>query len=105
MIGAALAGAEDKYIELMEQAGQNIGMAFQIQDDILDVTSTTDELGKPVKSDEKNNKTTYVTLFGIDKASQMVSELSNEAVALLDKIPGDKEFLKELILALVSRKK
>lgn len=105
MIGAVLGGADDEQIDNMEKIASDIGMAFQIQDDILDVTSTTDELGKPVKSDEKNNKTTYVTLFGIDKASQMVSELSNEAVALLDKIPGDKEFLKELVLALVSRKK
>ena len=68
MVGAALAGADEKYIELMEQAGLNIGMAFQIQDDILDVTSTTEELGKPVHSDEKNDKTTYVSLYGLEKS-------------------------------------
>ena len=61
MVGAALAGADEKYIELMEQAGLNIGMAFQIQDDILDVTSDMETLGKPIGSDEKNHKTTYVT--------------------------------------------
>lgn len=76
MVGAALAGADEKYIGLMEQAGLNIGMAFQIQDDILDVTSTTEELGKPVHSDEKNDKTTYVSLYGLEKSHEDVEKYS-----------------------------
>ena len=64
MTGAVLAGASEKELEVVEQAAENIGLAFQIQDDILDVTSTQEELGKPIHSDEKNNKVTYVSLVG-----------------------------------------
>ena len=70
MVGAALAGASDEKIRGMEQVASKVGLAFQIQDDILDVTSTTEELGKPVHSDEKNQKITYVTLYGIEQAAK-----------------------------------
>ena len=75
MTGAVLAGASEEELEVVEQAAENIGLAFQIQDDILDVTSTQEELGKPIHSDEKNEKTTYVTLLGIDKAEKIVETL------------------------------
>ena len=70
MAGAVLAGAEEGQVSRMEQIAGKIGLAFQIQDDILDVTSTTELLGKPVHSDEKNEKTTYVTWKGIEKAHE-----------------------------------
>lgn len=105
MTGAVLAGAGEEQVAQVEKAARNIGLAFQIQDDILDVTSTSEELGKPVHSDEKNNKVTYVTLFGIEKASQQVAGLSEEALALLDGLGLKNEFLQQLIRELVSRRK
>ena len=103
MIGAVLAGTED--MVKIEKIGSCIGLAFQIQDDILDVTSSREELGKPVGSDAKNNKTTYVTLEGIEKAGEEVKRLTEMAIELLDDLPGEKEFLKELFLSLCTRRK
>lgn len=107
MIGAVLAGASDEELAAVERVAGDVGLAFQIQDDILDVTSTTEELGKPVHSDEKNEKTTYVTWKGIDKAKEMVEALTDEAIALLSEIKTDKkdDFLEELLKSLVYRKK
>ncbi len=105
MIGAILAGASDEEVSLMEQIAADVGLAFQIQDDILDVTSTSEVLGKPVLSDDKNNKTTYVTLYGIDKAHEMVEFYSNRAIDSLDSLPYKNEFLRELILELITRNK
>lgn len=105
MTGAVLAGADEEQTAVIEQAAAKIGLAFQIQDDILDVTSTSEELGKPVHSDEKNNKTTYVTLFGLEEASHQVEELSGEAIRLLDSLDQKNEFLTELIYYLISRRK
>lgn len=105
MMGAALAGASEKDISRMEQIGRNVGMAFQIQDDILDLTSTTEELGKPVHSDEKNNKTTYVTLYGMEQALQSVEQYSSEALKLLGEIKKENPFLNTLIETLIRRKK
>lgn len=105
MVGAALAGADDASLEKMEQIGRCVGMAFQIQDDILDCTSTTQELGKPVHSDEKNEKTTYVSLYGIEKSHQAVEEYSHQAVALLENLPGKNPFLEDLIEYLINRTK
>ena len=105
MAGAVLAGADDAQVGMIEKAARNVGLAFQIQDDILDVTSTSEELGKPVHSDEKNNKVTYVTLFGIEKASRQVKELSEEALQILGSLEEKNEFLNELIKKLVSRRK
>ena len=103
MIGAVLAGEEN--LTEIQQIGSNIGIAFQIQDDILDVTSSQEELGKPVGSDEKNHKTTYVTLEGIEKAGEEVKRLTEQAVELLYQLPGEKEFLKEVFLYLCTRRK
>lgn len=105
MIGAILAGASEEQVSQMEEAGTKLGMAFQIQDDILDVTSTLEVLGKPIGSDGRNGKTTYVTFEGMDKAKEDVSRLSKEAVAILDGFPGDHAFLRELFLFLIHRKK
>ncbi len=105
MIGAILAGADRGTVSCMEQIGSRAGLAFQIQDDILDVTSTEEELGKPVFSDEKNHKTTYVTLLGVEGASRRVQELTDEAVCLLESLTGDREFLRSLLKYLAFRKK
>lgn len=105
MIGAILAGATGSEQMKVEQAAGELGLAFQIQDDILDVTSTTEDLGKPVGSDEKNHKTTWVTLFGVDRAKQDVEELSKHSVALMEALVVKNEFLTRLMLELVHRKK
>lgn len=105
MIGAALAGASQTDIEKMERAASNIGIAFQIQDDILDITGTTEVLGKPVGSDEKNHKLTYVRLHGIEESKQQVKELSEEAVEILKSFETKNEFLVELVEQLVNRQK
>lgn len=105
MVGAALAGATEDEIFLIESVGYRVGIAFQIQDDILDVTSTSEELGKPVFSDEKNHKTTYVTLKGIEAAAEKVKSLSDEAIEILQEIGVTNPFLNELITYLVTRTK
>lgn len=105
MVGAILAGATKEEVETVEKVASNIGIAFQIQDDILDVSSTEEVLGKPIHSDEKNNKTTYVTLFGIEKASKIVEEMSKEAIECLHKLPGTNAYLEDLILSLIHREK
>lgn len=104
MIGAILAGASKEDVETMEQIGYRIGLAFQIRDDILDVTSTMEELGKPVFSDEKNHKVTYVTLRGLSQAAADVEKISQEAVDRLHVFEGEHEFLDALVKYLVNRK-
>jgi geranylgeranyl diphosphate synthase type II len=103
MIGAVLAGASKEDVEKIEVIARNIGLSFQIQDDILDVISTTKKLGKPVHSDEKNNKTTYVTLHGVDKAREEARKTSEEAMNLLASLQVKNDFLNELILQLITR--
>ena len=105
LIGAVLGGAAEEDCKIVESLALKIGMAFQIQDDILDVTSTTELLGKPVHSDEKNEKTTYVTWKGIEKAHEDVERLTQEAVDLLRKFPAKDDFLEELLKSLVYREK
>ena len=105
LIGAVLGGAAEEDCKIVESLALKIGMAFQIQDDILDVTSTEEELGKPIHSDEKNHKTTYVTLMGIEKASQQVKKLSDEAVTLFEGLNKKNEFLFTLVNELVGRRK
>lgn len=105
MIGAILGGADEEEISIMEQIGRKVGVAFQIQDDVLDVTSSMEVLGKPIGSDEKNNKVTYVTLLGLEKAQKAVERLSNEALSLLERLPVQSEFLKETIIYLIHREK
>lgn len=105
MIGAVLAGASKEETEKMEKIASKVGMAFQIQDDILDVTSTTEMLGKPVHSDDKNKKTTYVTLNGLDNAAKEVERLTAEALSSLREIGHENRFLEVLLEWLVYRKK
>ena len=105
MIGAVLGGADEQQVEAVEKMASCVGQAFQIQDDILDVTGTTETLGKPVGSDEKNEKTTYVSLYGIEHARRAVRELSLQGKKILDSLPGDHEFLEYLIDMLITRKK
>lgn len=105
MIGATLAGADDEEVGKMWDAGAKLGMAFQIQDDILDQTSSLEVLGKQVGSDEKNHKVTSVTLWGIDRAQAKVEQLSQEAVRILDELGRDDTFLRELFLYLIHRER
>ena len=105
MIGAVLGGATEEQISLMEQVASDVGLAFQIQDDLLDVTSTSEVLGKPVGSDEKNEKTTYVTLKGLAEAREKVEFYSRRAAAALESLPVRNEFLEELLLMLMTREK
>jgi len=104
-IGAVLAGASDEEIIKAEKIGYNVGVAFQIQDDILDCIGDEAVLGKPVGSDAKNQKTTYVSLEGLEKAQTDQRQLSDEAIAMLDEITCENVFLKEIIRSLVNRSK
>ena len=104
MMGAILAGASEEDLRKVEQMAGDIGLAFQIEDDILDATGTTEEIGKPAGSDEKNEKTTYVTVEGLEKARADARTLSEEAVRILHELPGENRFLEELILMLVDRR-
>lgn len=104
MAGAALAGAEEPEIRLLEQTGRAVGLAFQIRDDILDATSTDETLGKPVHSDEKNGKLTFCSLLGTDGAQALVNHYTEEAVSCCEKLSCRNDMLKELILYLCDRR-
>lgn len=105
LIGAVLAGATKREQNTVEAAATEVGIAFQIQDDILDVTSSLEVLGKPIGSDEKNHKATYVTFEGLEKAMEDVKKYSNSAVERMDSLVVKNEFLKELLLYLIAREK
>lgn len=102
--GAEIGGASDEEIKNIERVGELVGVAFQIQDDILDVTSTLEELGKPINSDEKNHKVTYATMFGVEDASKIVLDMSNEALEILHSMGDRMEFLEKLTEYLIRRK-
>lgn len=102
-IGAILAGASDEEQEKIEQIGADVGYAFQIQDDILDVTGTTEVLGKPAGSDDKNQKSTYVSIKGLEQAKKDVEFMSERALKTLLSFDNKNEFLEQLIKMLVSR--
>ena len=105
MIGAVLAGATQEQVRTVEKIASDVGIAFQIQDDILDVTSTQEELGKPIHSDEKNEKSTDVTIKGLDEAAKDVERISEEAVELLQSLNLENPYLTWLIQELVHRRK
>ncbi|MCD7751296.1 MAG: polyprenyl synthetase family protein [Lachnospiraceae bacterium] len=103
MIGGVLAGADEERIAAFEQAASDIGIAFQIQDDILDVTGSQEVLGKPIGSDERNHKQTYVSIYGLEKSAEDVDHFSREAIGLMQLTEGS--FLYELITWLIHREK
>ena len=105
MAGEVLAGADSNIVAAFEKAGHCIGMAFQIQDDILDITSTQEELGKPVHSDERNEKSTYVAVYGMDNALKAVKEYSEQALGILSNMPVQNSYLNTLARMLINRKK
>ncbi|MCM1024909.1 MAG: polyprenyl synthetase family protein [Roseburia sp.] len=105
MIGAILAGASEERIQDAEKCGYHIGIAFQIQDDILDVVGNSEELGKPVGSDAQNRKLTYVTWKGLEQAGADVENLSREALELLEELGAENGFLKRLTEELIHRRK
>lgn len=105
MIGAILGGAIQSQVSQIEEMASNIGLAFQIQDDILDVTSTSETLGKPVLSDERNEKMTYVSLLGLDKAKEEVAYYSGRSLDIYNKIGKSNHFLYDLINQLINREK
>ena len=104
-IGAALAGASQEEIDALERCACNIGLAFQIQDDILDVTGSREVLGKQVGSYEKNHKLTYVGMHGLEESRRQVEKLSAEAVEILASFPRRNLFLEELVRQLIYRQK
>lgn len=103
MIGGILAGASDEDVKKLERAASDIGIAFQIRDDILDVEGSFEEFGKPIGSDEENGKDTYVTLFGLEKAKEDVKMYSERALSILNEVGNKNEFLMELVESLISR--
>lgn len=105
MIGGILAGAPEEEISLLESIAHQVGIAFQIQDDILDVTSTMEVLGKPIHSDEKNQKTTYVTLKGLETSKEIVQDLSRDSLDMLHALSGENSFLENLLIQLIHREK
>lgn len=105
LIGAILAGANQEELIRFTKIAKKVGLAFQIQDDILDVTSTMEVLGKPIHSDEKNQKTTYVTLYGIEESRKEVERLSKEAMEELKALKLDDSFITEIVSYLINREK
>lgn len=105
MTGAILAGASDSEVEKLERVAGKIGLAFQIQDDILDVTGTEEVLGKPIHSDEKNEKMTYVSWKGLEASREETERLTREAVCELKELGRDSMFMEQLFTWLVCREK
>ena len=104
VLGAILAGASDDKILAATRYAENLGIAFQIQDDILDVTGTAEELGKPIGSDAKNSKTTYITLLGLQKAKEFSEKYTKAAIEALDIFGDGADFLRDLTVKLTNRK-
>lgn len=103
MMGGVLSGADKSEVETLDRIGYLVGYAFQIVDDILDIEGDEATLGKPIGSDEKNNKPTFVTINGMEKSRQVVKEYTEEAIERLMTLPGDKSFLNDLFLYLINR--
>ncbi|MBR1914275.1 MAG: polyprenyl synthetase family protein [Lachnospiraceae bacterium] len=103
LIGAILAGAGDKELEKVDQIALLVGTAFQIEDDILDVEGDASVTGKPVGSDERNNKVTYVTLCGIEEARSDARAMSERAIEVFDSLGRENDFLRELIISMIGR--
>lgn len=104
LMGAIVAGASEEQLRAAEKYAERIGLAFQLVDDVLDVTSTSDELGKPVNSDVDNNKSTLVTLYGVEECMRRAHTLTCEAISALDAFEGDSTFLREFAEKLSKRR-
>ena len=104
MTGAVLAGAPEEDVAILESVGNKTGLAFQIRDDILDVTGSEAELGKPIGSDVRNKKTTFVSLFGINAGKDRVERLSAQALDAFDHLSVKHEFLRRMLEELVKRR-
>lgn len=105
VLGCISAGASDEKIEAARIYAENIGLAFQIIDDILDITSSTEELGKPVGSDRENQKSTYAVLLGIEKCRELSKELTEKAISSLSVFENDTKALSDFAVALLNRRK
>ncbi|MEY7999457.1 polyprenyl synthetase family protein [Clostridium sp. Mt-5] len=106
IVSAAVYAAADKQeISKLDYYGQKLGLAFQIKDDILDITGDTAVLGKKIKSDLNNNKTTFITTYGLNKCREMCNSITSECIDVLEKIKGDTSQLKDLTLFLLNREK
>jgi geranylgeranyl diphosphate synthase type II len=103
LAGAILGNAPENELEILGLYGEKLGLAFQIKDDVLDVTGDIETLGKPIHSDENNNKTTFVTIHGLDKCKELCEVLTEECMELLDKLPRDTGKLKEITDILLQR--
>ena len=103
VMGCILAGADEKTIELSTSFAENLGLAFQIVDDILDVTADEEVLGKPTHSDQSNNKSTYVSILGLEKSRALAKDLTNKAIDSLKQMNLNTEFLEDLTLSLLVR--
>lgn len=101
--GAILAEAPKKDIEAFDLFGRKLGLAFQIKDDILDVTGSTEKLGKKAHADEELNKCNFITMYGLEKCEKLCKDLSYESISLLNSITKDTSYLKELTLSLLER--
>ncbi|MDW8799578.1 polyprenyl synthetase family protein [Clostridium sp. A1-XYC3] len=105
LAGAILGGASKRELKDLDYFGQKLGLAFQIKDDILDIVGETEILGKKAKSDIDNNKTTFITVYGLNKCIEMCNSLTGECLEVLDKLSGDTVKLKDLTLFLLNREK
>lgn len=105
MIGGILAGCSKEERDLLEKTGTDLGIAFQIQDDVLDQIGEQEKLGKPIHSDEKNEKSTYVAIHGIEESQKKVKEYTDRALASLEQVPGEKEFISDLMIWMIDRDK
>lgn len=101
--GATLAEAADEYTEIVGSYGRMLGLLFQVTDDILDITSSAEALGKPAGADERAGKQTYPALVGVGGARQYGRDLAEQAVELIDKLPGNHQFWRGLIKLVLDR--
>ncbi len=102
--GALLAGAEAEQLAALTKYAEAFGLAFQITDDILDVTGDESAIGKPVGSDERNHKSTYVTLLSLERAQRLAEETVAQGIAALQPFGDEADFLREMLRSLLGRK-